>query len=253
LRAFARDMELAPSRLSEIFNGKQGLSRQAAEKVAEKLGYSDSESTHFCDLVASLHARSHAERELAKVRLVRHRSDSETMRLKVDTFHMISDWYHLAILELTSLKFFVSDNKWIAKSLGISEVEAQTAIDRLERLGFIEWRDGKIISTENRTFTPGGIDSESIKKFHKQILEKAIDSIYLQPLAQREQSALVIGIDSKKLPLAKEKIKEFWREFCKDIDSTEQKDNLYCLTIQFFSLLEGAIYDTSSSTERSPS
>ena len=39
LRAFARDLDLAPSRLSEVLNGKQGLSTQAAEKIAKTLGY----------------------------------------------------------------------------------------------------------------------------------------------------------------------------------------------------------------------
>src|SRR5690606_35734224 len=76
LRAFARDLKLAPSRLSEILSGKQGLSRAAAEKVAKALGYGPGETERFCDLVESVHARSRRNRESAKVRLTKHATPS---------------------------------------------------------------------------------------------------------------------------------------------------------------------------------
>src|SRR5438128_1427996 len=69
LRAFARDLKIAPSRLSEILNGKQGLSRPAADKIARALGYGASEIERFCDLVESVHARSKRDRDSARVRL----------------------------------------------------------------------------------------------------------------------------------------------------------------------------------------
>ncbi len=37
LRAFGRDIELAPSKLSEIISGKQGMSQASGKKVVEKL------------------------------------------------------------------------------------------------------------------------------------------------------------------------------------------------------------------------
>ena len=238
LRAFARDMELAPSRLSEVLSGKQGLSRPVASRIADKLGYSDTERDFFCDLVESIHARKEQSRSEAMEKIKRAFDENELLRLKNDTFHLISDWFHLAMLELTTLDGFQSDVKWIAKVLGISENEVELGLERLERFGFISRDNGQIVTVEQRTTTPGGTPSESIKKFHKQILQKAMDSIYLQPIDSRDLSAIVLAVDRSRLGEAKERIKQFRREFCTELNSSTVKDGVYCLSIQFFSLTE---------------
>lgn len=63
--AFARDLGISPSRLSEILRGKQGLSLRWAITIAENLHLSKEESEHFCNLVMSKHARSRMQREAA--------------------------------------------------------------------------------------------------------------------------------------------------------------------------------------------
>lgn len=50
LRAFARDLRVSPSFLSEVLNGKYGISRQLARQIAERLGFDAKESAHFCEL-----------------------------------------------------------------------------------------------------------------------------------------------------------------------------------------------------------
>ena len=62
-------------------------------------------------------------RELARIRLQK-TAVPEYQQLQMDTFRVISDWYHFGILELTYLKSFKSDPRWIAKALGITEIEA---------------------------------------------------------------------------------------------------------------------------------
>lgn len=238
MRAFARDMELAPSRLSEVLNGKQGLSRPVADRIAERLGYSSQERDFFCDLVESIHARKEKNRSEAIEKLKKQFDENELLVLNNDTFNLISDWYHLAILELTTVKDFQSDVKWIAKELGISENETELALARLERFGFISRDKGVIVTVEQKTSTPGTTPSDSIKKFHKQILQKAADSIYLQTQETRDISEIVVAVDRSRFQEAKEKIKMFRREFCTDMNRSEAKDGVYCLAIQFFSLTE---------------
>jgi len=62
LNAFARDLGLAPSRLSEVFSEKQGLSREVATRISEKIGLNQDETETFCDLVEMEHARSAEKR-----------------------------------------------------------------------------------------------------------------------------------------------------------------------------------------------
>ncbi len=50
LRAFARDLKISPSFLSEVLNGKYGISKQLAGQIADRLGFSSEENQHFCSL-----------------------------------------------------------------------------------------------------------------------------------------------------------------------------------------------------------
>ena len=240
LRAFARDLNLSPSRLSEILNRKQGLSRKAAAKIAEFLGFSGDEKEYFCDLVTSQHARSKNEREVAKIRLMKNQAEAdEYYQLQLDTFKVIADWYHVGILELIKLDDFVEDSKWIAKRLRITPIQAELAIERLLRVNLLERSEGKLIVKQNTGLLKGGMPSESIKKFHRQILNKAIEALVLQSIEEREFSVNILAIDKDDIDEAKNQIRKFQQKFCSNIKNKEKKDSLYCLSIQFFNLVRG--------------
>ncbi len=253
LRAFARDTGLAPSRLSEIFSGKQGLSRDVASKLADRLGYTSDEKSTFCDLVESEHARSKLVRKSAAERVERWWSEREMLRIKNETFHLISDWHHLAILELMGTKDFRDDPAWIARRLGIGAAEVALALERLEKFGFICRQGEKWILVEQKTTTPGGVPSETIKKFHHQMIQKAADAVWLQQTSERELSTVVIAIDSRRLPEARQMIQDFWRNFCTKMEVTSTvsdshasnvKDSVYCLAVQFFGLAGGGTHES---------
>jgi len=50
LRAFARDLKISPSFLSEVLNGKYGISKQLANQIADRLGFNEDKRLHFCSL-----------------------------------------------------------------------------------------------------------------------------------------------------------------------------------------------------------
>ena len=239
LRAFARDLAISPSRLSELFSGKQGLSRKAADRIATALGYNGDEKNRFCDLVASIHARSETEREAAKIRLRKYEQVSKVYQLQEDAFRAISEWYHLGILELMQIRGFRHDSRWIASQLGISQVQAELALERLIRLKLLERQDEEFIATKDNGNVPDDIPSASIKKFHKQILEKASEALYMQKKERREFRAYFVAVDKDMLAEIKEDIRKFQHEICRKISEAPKKDSLYCLAIQFFDLVRG--------------
>ena len=239
LRAFARDLELAPSRLSEILNRKQGLSRKGATRIAEILGFHGEERDMFCDMVVSEHARSKTEREVAKIRLAKYQNaDEDVVQLQLDAFKVISDWYHMAIIDLSRLGEFKTDPRWIARKLRITPIQAELAIDRLLRLGLLERQDDRLVAKDTDLFVEGGVPSESIKKFHRQILQKATDALTLQSIDKRHFFTQFVTIDRNELAAAKKEIDKFQHRFCSNLERSKTKDSLYCMAIQFFDLLE---------------
>jgi hypothetical protein len=53
--------------------------------------------------------------------------------LAIEEFQFISDWYHYAILEVTTLKGFQNEAEWIASHLGISVEQAKEKIKAFRR------------------------------------------------------------------------------------------------------------------------
>jgi uncharacterized protein (TIGR02147 family) len=239
LRAFARDLGITSSRLSEVLGGRYGLSREAAQKIAKQLGWNEIEISIFCDLVEAEHARAKKKKAEAKSRLAS--NTREYQQLTLDSFQVISDWYHFAILELTMVIDFDSDPKWIARRLGISDHVAVAAIDRLKRLDLLTEEKGVLHATDGFTASPSGVPSDALKKFHRQLLEKALSSIYLQNVDERDLSHMIMAIDHNQVSEAKEEIKKFRRRFDDRFGKAAKKDDVYCLGVTFFRLQEKTI------------
>jgi uncharacterized protein (TIGR02147 family) len=234
LRAFAKFLGISQSRLSEILSGKQGLSREWAERISEKLNHNGDEKKLFADLVEAEHARSSLKRKLAHSRLSSRRQATENT-LQLDVFHVISDWYHFGITELALTKGFKSDPVWIAKRLGVAPKRIELAIERLLRLGLLA-RDSKgaLKADDGRISTTDGVPSDAIKKFHAQVLSKAAESIYSQTVSERSISTIMLPFHAAHFSDAEKTIKKFRKSFSSQFDPKAEKDSVYCLAVQFF-------------------
>lgn len=235
LRAFARDLAIPASKLSEVLSGRCGLSAKSASRIAGKLQLTPAETDLFVTLVECEHNRSQAGKTAARARLNALQAQDQFSELGLDRFRIISDWQHFAILELTHVADFQSDPKWIALKLGISETDAATAIARLLEFGLLE-RDhnGSLKDAQADLATPSGIPSRELREHHSQILHKADEALEKYPIQERDFSAITMAIDPEKMEEARNYLKEFRRMFCKDIQSSKNKRRVYCLGIQFF-------------------
>lgn len=235
LRAFARDLGISPSRLSDVLRGRYGISSTSADALAAVLGFNELERARFIDLVEIQHARSREVREAARKRAKL--SLVQYQMVSMDTFKAIADWYHYAILELSQLENFESNGQWIAGRLGISVEASRAAVERLIRVGLMETDShGKWRAVTEYTASPDGIPAEAIRLFHKQILEKAIEAIPRQSIEHRDLSSMVMTIDKTRMNEAKEFIRDFRREFDRKFGGSPEGIEVYCLAIQLLSL-----------------
>lgn len=239
LRAFARDLELLPSHLSDVLHRKQGLSAKSATTIARRLGLGPAEETVFVTLVESEHARSRAARQAAKQHLKRLRVSSRHRSLREDVFAVVADWYHFAILELIQCDDFEPRLDWIATRLGISVVEAERAVERLVATGLLERRGESWVVTERFPAAGGEIASAAVKRFHSQILEKAAEALYLQAVAKRDFSCITFAFNPADLPALKEEVKRFRRRIERKYKARSGKKQVYAMSTQLFALTGG--------------
>lgn len=242
LRAFSRDLGISSSRLSQILRKRQGLSETSARKIAARLHLDENETQAFITSVEASDSRSRKRRLQAQHQLAVFTDTSDpSRRLQLDAFHVISDWYHYAILELATLPSFKSDIAWIAKRLGISSHEARSAIERLIRLELLEKQKGHYVPTQAHLAVGNGMPSEAIRKFNQQILAKAAQAVTLQSVDERDISTLTVAIDSSRVPEFKEIIKGFRRRFNQSAmemarEPKREPNEVYSLAVQFFRL-----------------
>src|SRR5687768_7986409 len=130
LRAFAKHMGLSPGELSEILKGKRKLSIKSAVRVSKALGLNVTESKHLLNL-ANLDKGEGLD-------ILMSQGPKNQEALSADVFHVISDWYCFAILNLADTKDFSWNTSYIAKRLGLTLTQAQSALERLERVGLIK-------------------------------------------------------------------------------------------------------------------
>lgn len=215
LRAFAENLDVPPGRLSEILSGKRALSKKMKAHIAGKLGISEIQD--FLD-EASLPKLSFSQR-------------SDYHLLTDDTFSVLADWYHFAILSLADTKDFKADAKWIAKRLNISVMESAEALKKLKNVGLIEIKNGKLMKTNKNVSTTSDIESIALRQSHKQSLEQAALALNEVSIELRDITSMTMAIDLKKIPMAKKIIREFRTKLC-DVLETGHQSEVYNLNVQ---------------------
>lgn len=238
LRAFAKSVQVSPQALSLVLSGKRGISLSTAAKISSALGLSEEEKAYFSDLVVYTQARSSAVKGIVSTRLKKASEDKnkDVRVLKDDTFRVISDWYHYAIVELTFIRGFKNQPRWIAHKLGISEFDVKSAIERLLRLGVLTLsKDGKLSKSDQVLTTPRDVPSDAIRKFHLQILDRAKHSLEFDPIFERDFTTTTMAINPSNLGKAKELVQDFHQRLSQLLEDGP-RTSVFCLSIELFPL-----------------
>ena len=246
LRSFATHLGIGPSALSLILSGKRSISTKLIERIFKTLELSSSEQKVFLESVLN-------EKKIKGLTRVSPLLKSKLKLTKVttqkgiahevglDEFRIISDWYHLAILELSSSKHFKPEHKWIAKVLNISEIEAKLAVDRLLKLELLEEKNGTLVKTNQKLDTKDKSKSSMFhRKRQKQILEKSIQSLENDPIEVRNHSGLTFCINPAKLDEAKARVQKFMWEMAEFL-MEGNLERVYELNVSLFPLQAASV------------
>lgn len=222
LRAFAKSVGISHTVLSLVLSGKRNLSKKASTKIAEELSLDPSERVQLLNC----HARPSTE---AKKR------DQQFAVIDLDTFALLGEWHHYAILSLLEIPETKFTARYISKALGISEIQAKLSIERLKRMNMVAinseglWRQtSKPIKVENH------VSTATTKKFQKQLLEKAVESLEEDSAEIRDFSSITFAMHPSLVPYARQRIREFRRELCEELETAMPPTAVYNITVQIF-------------------
>lgn len=226
LRSFAAKLGMSPSATSEILRGKRKVSVGLAEKILVRLGVDPKERQK----TLRLYENKSLNAELSEV--------NRYWELRSDEFQLISKWYHFAVLSLAELKEFQFDPLWIAHRLGISYRQAESTMERLERLGYLKRKikcPKQVEILKPELTSSDGVADDAVRISHLEDLklaERALDQIDLN---LRDFTSLTIAIDKSKLAYAKKMIRDFQDQIV-DFLSVGKLDEVYKISIQMYPL-----------------
>lgn len=208
MRAFARQLGMSPGELSEVLREKRPISARACQKVARALGLSPAEFKHLLVLATTTGASAHLAGESAPLKA--QLTNAQAHRLDEDRFRLVSDWWCFAILNLLDLEDVRWTNTEISNRFGITVLQAQAAMDRLERLGLVK-KSGyeRVASTNDFVEHLSEIPSEAIRRYHRTLLEKAIEALDTHSQDQRDVTGIGFAMDRRELKSIAREIAEF--------------------------------------------
>jgi uncharacterized protein (TIGR02147 family) len=158
--------------------------------------------------------------------------------LELETFKAMSNWYHLAILNLIELENFNFEIKNLSVELGISAYEVRIALRRLEKLNLIKKINNKYTRTQNNLFVKTKRSELAVRKFHSQMITKALEELKKvshQAFDKRLINAITFACSLEDMELIKDKIDKFQEEILAFV-AKRPKNTLYQMNIQYFPL-----------------
>lgn len=235
LRAFAKALSINPAELSQVLRKQRKISLNSALKVSKALGFSPAETKHFLLLLQK-------EKSQSLGLPLEFWNDSggpaEKTSLETAEFEKIGDWYHFAIINLLDTKGFRWNAQHISRRLGISATEAQLAMRNLERTGLVHLgRSGNSSSAKANWEVSSHIPSAAIRKYHRQILEKAAHSLENVPLDEREFQGIGLVIRKSDLRRLKAEIDRF-TDVVRSRFHKPKEDHVYQLEVALFPLTQ---------------
>ena len=230
----------SPNFLKLVIEGERNLGADSVPRFCVALGLEGPEAEFFADLVAFNQAASLADKNRAFERISASRRFRAARRIDGDLFAYLSHWYNPAIRELAGLSDFSEDPRWIASQVRprISPTEAAEAMRLLFSLGLLvrDPSSGRVLRGEPTLTTEHEVRSLGAAAFHRQMIERAAESLETVPSALRDLAALTVCISPQTAARVKERIHQFREALTELCDSDTAGAVVYQLNVQWFPL-----------------
>jgi uncharacterized protein (TIGR02147 family) len=242
-RYFARRAGYSsPNFLQLVISGKRGLSLDSVERFARALDLTDEEGDFFAALVAFNQAQSAEEQNRAFLKVAASRRFRQARRIDHAMYRYLSHWYYPAIREMTARSDFREEPAWIASQLlpPITPAEASSALQLLLELGLVTRDANDRIQRGDPTLTTGHeVRNLAAGNYHRQMLERAAESIERIPREKRELGATTICIQAETVAEIKQLIQDFREHILERSDRDNDPSAVYQFNVQFFPLSKG--------------
>ncbi|MCX6123994.1 MAG: DUF4423 domain-containing protein [Proteobacteria bacterium] len=238
MRAFARDLAVSPSRLSEVIAGKGELSRDKGHTVAKKLGFSALQTEDFLDMIEASAAKHDGLRQEALDRIKARKRANPALRIETKQFESVAHWRTIAVWSFMFLPVFDGDVASISAHLKMSAFEVTAVLRSLRGLGLVALEGSKWRPAASDFSTGDTVSSEAIRSFHRDLSTMGRKSIDEQPMNCRHLDSLIMAFDSKRFGELQQLIADFVQTLSDEFTDKKTGDSVYAISLQMFRLVD---------------
>lgn len=238
LRAFAVDLCLDHSSLSQLLRGRRRWSERAIRETGARLGLAPERIEGF------------VARERSGADPLEGSASGDVVRsLTQDALAVMSSFVHEALLELTHLDDFRPDSRWIARVLDVSVDEVNVALQQLLRLGMLGMEGERWVDrTGDRTLVHTDLAHETLRRLTERVRRHALRA----GGGERDYSSTLLSVDRRQLPEVLERLARFRRDLLAHLARGERRDEVYHLELSFLPVTRDCDDAADAAPTRSP-
>lgn len=245
LRRLAQMVDLSPSHLSRIFQGKKRFPQEKFDLFAKALELDEIQVIELKKSILYDQVKTNkSSYETLQNLLTQNKQENSFLNsyeeLNLKQYQLLSHWYNVAILDLTTCVDFNPDPQWIAKRLRVNTTDVKISIQQLLEAGLLAWDEKQnLVKTNKNLRVPGKRSSTYIRKFHQSMIEKALWTLQNQQSEIEFKQRLITGITIATNPEHLEKAKAVLQSAIHEAASILSEGpctHIYQLNLQLFGL-----------------
>ncbi len=217
-RALAAQVGISPGYLSKVMSGQKNPSIQVMERLAKALKVDD---------------LSRFSNEKSK----------QFEILNDDSLWLFEKWYHVAVLDALTLDQPKINADFLSKALGLSKSITVDVLRELVRRGFVRLGpNGSFQKVEKKIRLPTLRSIDTIRRFHQQMLLKAIDLMERKVTQADFEKRLVAGVtvasNSEQIEKARAFLHEALYKTVEILMEGDSADTLYQVNVVMTPLID---------------
>lgn len=229
----------SPSFIKLLIDGERNLSSKGVQRLAGGLKMDKTASQYFENLVQFQQAKQDEKKQTHFNRMAYFKKKACVLDLNDQYEEFLSKWYCPVIREMTLMKKFKEDPRWICDQLDqqITEDQARRALEIMKSLGLLIRDQNNVLRpSEPLLSTTSDKAPMILRETHKDYINKSAESFEKTHREFREISGLTVAVNQESYKKAKTLIQDFRRNLNVMLSQTKDVDAVYQLNFQFYNL-----------------
>jgi uncharacterized protein (TIGR02147 family) len=233
----AQQIGLSPTTLSHVINGKKKLSEKKGLEVSKKLKLNSKEAKYFQTLVHYENTQDENLRRILECQLkTLNPILLKSSHVEDENYIVLSEWHHIAILELTYVNQKKLNAKIVSEQLNIELDQAESALNLLEKLGLLQPKNSSYEKTKKQFIFSSELSNLALRQYHKTMLGKAQWALIEQTNKEKIIGSETFPLALEDLNQAREIIENCFQQLIQLSESSVNRKHVYHAGIQMFQL-----------------